>query len=57
MPKLDAGATTVDKLDAQFVKLPGNPVTPEEISAAQTPYVTSSIGELSPEEMAMARQA
>ena len=57
MPKLDAGATTVDKLDAQFVKLPGNPVTPEENSAAQTPYVTSSIGELSPEEMAMARQA
>ena len=56
-PKLEAGATIVDKLDAQSVKLPGLAVTPKEAAATTTPYVAPGVGELSSEEMAMARQA
>ncbi len=51
------GATAVDKLDAQSVQLPGTPVTPAEITATQTPYVAPEVGELKPEEIAIARQA
>lgn len=54
---LDAGATAVAKLDAQSIKLPGLAVTPKEITETKTPYVASGVGELRPEEMAMARQA
>ncbi|HEY9667220.1 MAG TPA: DUF3131 domain-containing protein, partial [Coleofasciculaceae cyanobacterium] len=56
-PKLDAGATSVVKLDTQSIKLPGTPVTQKEITATQTPYIASGVGQLSQEEMAMARQA
>jgi hypothetical protein len=56
-PKLEAGATIIDKLDAQSVKLPGLAVTPKEITDTKTPYVASGLGELTPEEMAVARQA
>jgi len=56
-PKVEAGATIVDKLDAQSVKLPGLAVTAKEITATKTPYVAPGVGELTPEEMAMARQA
>ncbi len=56
-PKLDAGVTTVAKLDTQSIKLPGTPVTQKEMTATQTPYIASDVGELSSEEMAMARQA
>ena len=51
------GATAVAKLDAQSVQLPGLAVTPTEIAETTTPYVAPGVGELSPEEMAMARQA
>ena len=54
---LDAGATPVAKLDAQSMKLPGLSVTPREITETKTPYIASGLGELSPEEMAVARQA
>ncbi len=54
---LDAAATAVAKLDAQSVKLPGLAVTAKEITQTKTPYVAPGVGELTPEEMAMARQA
>jgi len=54
---LDAGATPVAKLDAQSMKLPGLSVTPREITETKTPYIASGVGELSPQEIAMARQA
>jgi hypothetical protein len=54
---LDTGATPIAKLDAQSMKLPGLSVNPSEITETKTPYVASGVGELSPEEMAMARQA
>jgi hypothetical protein len=54
---LDAGTTPIAKLDAQSMKLPGLSVSPREITETKAPYVASGVGELSPEEMAMARQA
>ncbi len=56
-PAQDTEATIVDKLDVQSVKLPGLAVTPKEITETTTPYVAPGVGELSPQEMAMARQA
>jgi hypothetical protein len=50
-------ATTLAKLDDQSMKLPGLAVTSKEITETKTPYVASDAGELTPEEMAMARQA
>jgi hypothetical protein len=54
---LDAEATAIAKLDAQSMKLPGLAVTAKEITATKTPYVAPGVGKLTPEEMAMARQA
>ena len=51
------GATTLAKLDDQSMKLPGLAVSPKEIAETKTPYVAPGVGELTPEEMAMARQA
>ncbi|HEY9666639.1 MAG TPA: DUF3131 domain-containing protein, partial [Coleofasciculaceae cyanobacterium] len=51
------GATTLAKLDEQSMKLPGLAVSPKEIAETKTPYVAPSVGKLTPEEMAMARQA
>ncbi|MBW4545830.1 MAG: DUF3131 domain-containing protein [Symplocastrum torsivum CPER-KK1] len=50
-------ATTVAQLDAQSVELPGTSVSPKEIAETKTPYVAPGVGELSPQELAMARQA
>lgn len=51
------GATTLAKLDEQSMKLPGLAVTPKEIAETKTPYFAPGVGELTAEEMAMARQA
>lgn len=56
-PEPTAGATTLARLDAQSVQMPGNPVPLKEIAATETPYVAPGVGELTPEEMAIARQA
>jgi len=50
-------ATTVAQLDAQSMKLPGTSVSAKEIAETKTPYVAPGVGELSPQELAMARQA
>ncbi|MBW4575190.1 MAG: DUF3131 domain-containing protein [Aphanothece sp. CMT-3BRIN-NPC111] len=52
-----AGKTSLAKMDAQYVKLPGEPVTPAQIQAAATASVATGAGELSAAELQMARQA
>lgn len=56
-PEPVTGTTTVARLDAQSVQMPGNPVPPKEIAATETPYVAPGVGQLTPGEMAIARQA
>ncbi len=55
-PVPDTKATTVAQLDAQSMKLPGTSVS-AEIAETKTPYVAPGVGELSPQELAIARQA
>ncbi|MEA5580930.1 DUF3131 domain-containing protein [Nodularia harveyana UHCC-0300] len=45
------------KLDAESLVLPGDPVNPKELKISAIPYVAPNVGELTPAEMAIARQA
>ncbi|MCA1990601.1 MAG: DUF3131 domain-containing protein [Coleofasciculus sp. S288] len=56
-PEPVTGTTTLARLDAQSVKMPGTPVPPKEIAATERPYVAPGVGQLTPGEMAIARQA
>jgi hypothetical protein len=49
--------TVVAKLDARSVELPGTPVTRSELNTIQSSYRPPAGGELTPAEMAVARQA
>ncbi|WGV25735.1 DUF3131 domain-containing protein [Halotia branconii] len=50
-------AETIANLDAKSVVLPGQPVTPSQLTVAITPYVAPGSGSLTPEEITTARQA
>ncbi len=50
-------AETVASLDATSVVLPGQPINPNQLTIAITPYVAPGSGSLTPEETATARQA
>ncbi len=50
-------AETIAKLDAKSVVLPGEPVPPNQLTIAITPYVAPGAGSLTKEEIATARQA
>jgi Protein of unknown function (DUF3131) len=59
VPPVSLNPVVIDvaKLDTQSMGLPGQPVSPEQIAATQSPYVSPHGGNLTPEEIAMARQA
>ncbi|MFN6537786.1 MAG: DUF3131 domain-containing protein [Nostoc sp. EkiNYC01] len=48
---------TIAKLDATSVVLPGEPIAPNQLTIAITPYVAPGAGSLTKEEIATARQA
>ncbi|WP_445633674.1 DUF3131 domain-containing protein [Nostoc sp. DSM 114161] len=48
---------TIAKLDATSVVLPGEPIPPNQLTIAITPYVAPGAGSLTKEEIATARQA
>jgi len=49
--------SSVAQLDTQSVVIPGQPVTSEQIATAKTTNVAASNGQLTPQEMEVARQA
>ena len=48
--------TSVAQLDAKSMKIPGEPIPAGEL-AAKVPYIAPQAGELTPQELAMARHA
>lgn len=50
-------AETIASLDAKSVVLPGEPIAPNQLTIAITPYVAPGAGSLTPEEIKTARQA
>ncbi|WP_152591491.1 DUF3131 domain-containing protein [Nostoc sphaeroides] len=47
----------IAKLDAELAVLPGQPIISEELIASKIPYIAPGVGQLTPEEKAMALQA
>ncbi|TVP61147.1 MAG: DUF3131 domain-containing protein [Nodularia sp. (in: Bacteria)] len=47
----------VARLDAESLVLPGDPISPNQVIISFIPYVAPNVGQLTPEEMAIARQA
>ena len=52
-----ASAQAVAQIDAQSLVIPGQSITSDQIAATKTPYVASGVGDLTRQEMEMARQA
>ncbi|MGM3307092.1 DUF3131 domain-containing protein [Anabaena sp. WFMT] len=50
-------AEKVAKLDTQSLVLPGQPISLSELKTTKIPYIAPGVGKLTPQEMAIARQA
>ncbi|WP_414548068.1 DUF3131 domain-containing protein [Anabaena sp. CCY 0017] len=54
-PEVDS--EEVARLDAESLVLPGDPISPKQVIISFIPYVAPNLGELTPGEIAIARQA
>ncbi|MCG6133376.1 MAG: DUF3131 domain-containing protein [Nostoc sp. LLA-1] len=53
----EADPEEVARLDAESLVLPGDPISPNQVIISFIPYIAPNVGELTPGEIAIARQA